>query len=86
LFRVAIFATATRKISTRKPVMAAEPSRNLLSDPAGRRGAVAIQVALMPIVLIGVVSLGSEVVLLFAGASHMQAAADSAAAAGSASV
>jgi hypothetical protein len=65
--------------STGNPVVAADNSHNLLTGAAGHRGAVAIQVTLMLVALIGFVSLGSEIVLLFASARHMQAAADSAA-------
>lgn len=46
---------------------------------AGRRGAVAIQVAIMLVAIIGFISLGSEVVLLILTARQMQAAADAAA-------
>jgi hypothetical protein len=52
---------------------------DLLTGLTGRRGAVAVQVALMLVALIGFMSLGSEIVLLFASGRHMQAAADSAA-------
>jgi hypothetical protein len=42
----------------------------------GSRGAVAIQVALMLIAIIGFASLGTEIVLLLATSRHMQSAAD----------
>jgi hypothetical protein len=42
----------------------------------GRRGAVAIQVALMLIAIIGFASLGTEIVLLLSTSRHMQSAAD----------
>ncbi len=42
----------------------------------GRRGAVAIQVAIMLVALIGFASLGTEVVLMLATSRHMQSAAD----------
>jgi hypothetical protein len=43
---------------------------------AGRRGAVAIQVGIMLVAVIGFVSLGTEIVLLLATSRHMQSAAD----------
>ncbi len=45
----------------------------------GRRGAVAIMIAVMMAALIGFVSLGTEIVLLLATSRHMQSAADAAA-------
>jgi hypothetical protein len=51
----------------------------LWSHAEGRRGAVAVLVALMLVVIIGFVSLGTEVVLLLLTARHMQSAADTAA-------
>jgi hypothetical protein len=46
------------------------------SRDEGRRGAVAIQVALMLIAIIGFASLGTEIVLLLSTSRHMQSAAD----------
>jgi Flp pilus assembly protein TadG len=43
------------------------------------RGAVAVQVAVLLVAIIGFVSLGSEVVLMLATSRHMQSAADAAA-------
>src|SRR5437773_38146 len=43
---------------------------------AGRSGAVAIQVGIMLVAIVGFVSLGSEIVLLLATSRHMQSAAD----------
>jgi len=43
---------------------------------AGRSGAVAIQVGIMLVAIIGFVSLGTEIVLLLATSRHMQSAAD----------
>jgi Flp pilus assembly protein TadG len=51
----------------------------LWSRDGGRRGAVAVLVALMLVVIIGFVSLGTEVVLLLLTSRHMQSAADTAA-------
>jgi len=51
----------------------------LWSRDGGRRGAVAVLVALMLVVIIGFVSLGTEVVLLLLTSRHMQSAADAAA-------
>jgi len=51
----------------------------LWSRDGGRRGAVAVLVGLMLVVIIGFVSLGTEVVLLLLTARHMQSAADTAA-------
>jgi hypothetical protein len=51
----------------------------LWSRAEGRRGAVAVLVALMLVVIIGFISLGTEVVLLLMTSRHMQSAADSAA-------
>jgi hypothetical protein len=49
------------------------------SGDEGRRGAVAVLVALMLVVIIGFVSLGTEAVLLLLTSRHMQSAADAAA-------
>jgi len=51
----------------------------LWSRDGGRRGVVAVLVALMLVVIIGFVSLGTEVVLLLLTSRHMQSAADAAA-------
>jgi hypothetical protein len=64
---------------TVEPMPSSRSAAGIWSGDGSRRGAVAVLVALMLVLIIGFVSLGSEVVLLLLTSRQMQSAADAAA-------
>jgi Putative Flp pilus-assembly TadE/G-like len=77
--RAEIVGIFTARILTTDAAISPRSAAGIWSGDESRRGAVAVLVALMLVVIIGFVSLGSEVVLLLLTSRQMQSAADAAA-------